>query len=84
MGLGDPGKVLLKRAQNRTGLSYPASNVGKIPLEVFASVASCGVLLDLQVRENSTPYAPTIAQFLDKVSRCIQEMGLQVIHEFRG
>ena len=46
-------------------------------LEIFTAFALFGMLLDLQIGENSSPDAGAIPQFLDKISGCIQEVSFE-------
>ena len=73
--LGDPSEVGLESAQNRAGLADALGQIGESVLESFTAFAPVGMLLDLQIGQNSTPDTGPIPQFLDEVSGCIQEVG---------
>lgn len=81
LGVGDSGEVVLERAQDRTGVPDAMGQISERILESFTPFALFGVLLDLEIGENSAPDVRAIAQFFDQVSGCIQEVSFDSFHQ---
>ena len=74
---GNSGEVILERTQDRAGLPDAPGEISESMLKCFTAFALFGMLLDLQIGENSSPDAGAVPQFLDKIPGCIQEVSFE-------
>ena len=81
---GDSPEVSLKCTQDRAGLADASGQSGESVLESFTAFALFRVLIDLEISKKPAPDAGAIPQFLDEISRGIQEVTFESLHHLRG